>query len=110
MDFGEAGGKEQAPYPVNLCMKSIRRHTGGHPVIVLDQKNYRECIQLSDFVLKKLQKQISLAYSSDILRIDFVSDGISHADKLRRNTLWKTVGMEIWVAESRLRRGTECEC
>lgn len=66
-------GEEFAPYPVDLCLQSIRRHSGNHPVMVLDKDNYKQYVTLPHYIEEKLsEKKISLAAFSDILRISLL--------------------------------------
>ncbi len=66
-------GEENAPYPVNLCMESVRRNAGLHPVVVLDQNNYDKYVEIPEYVLKKFREgKISIAHFSDILRISLL--------------------------------------
>lgn len=68
-------GEEYAPNPVDLCIASIRRHGGKHPVIVLDKDNFKDYVTLPDYVMTKFnEKKISFAAFSDILRIALLKE------------------------------------
>lgn len=66
-------GEENTPTPVDLCIASIRRHSGKHPVIVLDKSNFEKYVMLPNYVLKKFREgKVSVAAFSDILRISIL--------------------------------------
>lgn len=72
-------GEENAPYIVKECINSMRKHSNGHKVIVIDKFNYKEYIDIPNYVLtrykngkkdKSLLKNIVLSRPllSDIIR------------------------------------------
>lgn len=66
-------GEENLPYPVNLCIQSIRRHAGKHPVVVITEKNYKDYVELPEKIMRKFSNGIiSLATFSDILRFELL--------------------------------------
>ncbi len=63
-------GMEQAPDLVKTCVASIKKHAEQHPVIVLDQDNYREYVTLPVHVMDKFRKgKITVTHFSDLLRV-----------------------------------------
>lgn len=81
-------GMEKAPEVVKACYNSLTRHlevagrgsTGsptarneGYEVIVIDEKNWREYITLSDYIIRRREKkQIPPAHFSDLLRLELL--------------------------------------
>lgn len=72
-------GEENAPYIVKECINSMREHSKGHKVIVIDKSNYEKYIDIPNYVLsrykngkedKSLLKNIVLSKPllSDIIR------------------------------------------
>ena len=47
-------GEKSAPPLVKQCIKSIRKHAAGHPVLFISQDTYTEYLSIPDFILKKL--------------------------------------------------------
>lgn len=67
-------GEKEAPEIVKACIKSIRRNSNGHEVIVLNKDNYTDYVDMPEYVLKKRnQGIISLANFSDILRLSLLA-------------------------------------
>lgn len=63
-------GEENAPEVIRLTLSSIRKHAGGHDVIVLDENNIKEYIELPEMILKKYRDGIiGKAHFSDIVRM-----------------------------------------
>lgn len=63
-------GEEYMPDIVKVCVCSIRRHAGMHPVIIVTRHNYEEYVILPDYIIRKQQKGIiDLTHFSDILRV-----------------------------------------
>ena len=62
-------GEENAPDVVKLCLGSIRRHAGTHPVVVLSERNIPDYIDLPAHITDKVKSgSITLTHFSDILR------------------------------------------
>ena len=62
-------GEENAPEIVQICLDSIRKHAGTHPVILLTQDNLFDYIQIPEHILQKLwEGKITLTHFSDIVR------------------------------------------
>lgn len=67
-------GEERIPEIPHLCLASIRRNAGSHPVIVLDQKNYVQYCTLPDIVVERYAAgQLKQAHFADILRINLLA-------------------------------------
>ena len=65
-----AQGDENLPYPVNLCIQSIKRHSGKRKVLLLDINSYQDYVSLPDYIEEKFRAgDISYAHFSDILRL-----------------------------------------
>ena len=73
-------GEKEAPPIVKACIESARKNSNGHPVIVIDENNYKEYIKIPDFIIEKYQKGqkdksplkgtvLSRTHFSDIIRI-----------------------------------------
>ena len=63
-------GEDNAPEIVKICLKSIRKHCGQYEVILLDKDNYKQFVELPDFIIDKLKnKIITITHFSDILRM-----------------------------------------
>lgn len=62
-------GCEKAPDIVKVCIASIKKNAGNHPVILLDQYNYKQYVTLPDHVVDNFEKgNISIAHLSDMIR------------------------------------------
>ena len=67
-------GLENAPEIVKNCFKSIKRFSGSREIKVINKENYKEYIDIPDYIEKKLEnKIISITHFSDILRINLLS-------------------------------------
>ena len=67
-------GKENAPEIVKKCINSIEENSGNYPVIVLTDDNYKEYIDIPEWIQEKYKKGIiSRTHYSDILRIELLS-------------------------------------
>lgn len=72
-------GEENAPELVRACIYSMRRHSGSHPVIVIDKDNYNEYLQLPQMIEQRFEKStldksnlkkctLDITQKSDIMR------------------------------------------
>ena len=62
-------GYENAPDIVKACVASVRKNAGAHPVVLLDQYNYKEYVTLPDDIVHKFEKgNMMIAHFSDIIR------------------------------------------
>lgn len=62
-------GEENASGIVKTCLKSIRKHSDGRPVIVIDETSYSKYVQLPKHILDKYKRKIiPPALFSDIIR------------------------------------------
>lgn len=62
-------GEENMPDVIKECRKSLLRNANGHEVILISKNNYKEFVELPEFLLKKLDSgMINLSNFSDILR------------------------------------------
>ncbi len=63
-------GIENAPKLVQKCVSSMRQHSNGYEVIVIDNRNVSNYVQLPDFIRDKYAKGIiPHAHYSDIIRL-----------------------------------------
>lgn len=63
-------GEDNAPEIVKLCIKSIRQNTNGREVFVITEDNFRNFVEIPDYILEKLKNgDISITHMSDILRV-----------------------------------------
>lgn len=49
-------GENKAPYIVKKCIQSMREHANGHKVVVIDQFNYKDYIDIPNYVLDRYKK------------------------------------------------------
>lgn len=61
------------PQIVKLCIDSIRRNAGNHPVHLLDKSNYKEFITLPDGLEERMVNGNKLAHLSDVIRFGLLS-------------------------------------
>ena len=67
-------GKSNAPEIVKACIKSIRRNSNGHKVIVIDKDNIDNYVTFPDYINEKhKQGKIGHAHYSDIVRMSLLS-------------------------------------
>lgn len=65
-------GIENAPEVVKACYNSLTRLTG-YSLKVIDEKNWREYIDLPDYIIRRREKkQIPPAHFSDLLRLELL--------------------------------------
>lgn len=66
-------GENNFPYPINLCVESIRKHAGKHKVVLITKENYKQYVNLPGYIIKKFEMGIiSVASFSDILRFELL--------------------------------------
>lgn len=67
-------GLNNAPELVKICVASLQRNRGNHPVIIVDQWNYSHYVRLPEYIPNKLREGvISLTHFSDILRVNLLA-------------------------------------
>ena len=67
-------GEDNLPKVVNLCFESIRKHCGSHKFIIITKDNYRDYIDLPEYIFRKLEAGIiRLTHFSDIVRMYLLS-------------------------------------
>lgn len=67
-------GFETAPDLVKSCLKSLKRCAGKHPVMELSKNNYRDYVQIPDYIEKKWEAGwITVPQFSDILRVSLLA-------------------------------------
>lgn len=63
-------GLSEMPFPVNLCLDSVKRHCGSHSVRFISKYNYKEYVDVPKYIERKFEAgQISYAHFSDFLRM-----------------------------------------
>ena len=66
-------GVEQAPSIVKACYNSIKRNVPDKEIKVIDAKNWREYVELPEYIVKKWEKgRIPPALFSDLLRLELL--------------------------------------
>lgn len=66
-------GEENAPQLVKNCIESIRCHSSGHEVIMINRDNFNRYVDIPNYVLDKYDKGIiSHAHFSDIIRMSLL--------------------------------------
>jgi len=67
-------GEEQAPALVKACLSSIRNNAAQHQVILITEENYRQYVELPEWIEKKYQAGIiSRTNYSDLLRLSLLA-------------------------------------
>lgn len=66
-------GFDQAPVLVQQCLKSLKKNSGKHPVIELDQDNFMKYVEIPKYIMEKFYAgKISVTQFSDILRVSLL--------------------------------------
>lgn len=66
-------GLENAPEMVQACYNSVRRYIPDKVIKVIDAKNWKEYVELPDYITKKWEKgRIPAAMFSDLLRVELL--------------------------------------
>ena len=66
---------DNAPDLVKICVSSIKKHSCWYEIILLDKYNYKNYVNLPNFILKKVEKkQITITHLSDIIRMALLKD------------------------------------
>lgn len=67
-------GKENAPEIVKKCINSIERNAGTHPVIILTEDNYKNYVDIPEWVEEKYKAGIITRTNySDLLRLSLLA-------------------------------------
>lgn len=67
-------GEENAPPLVKRCIESVRRGAGSHTVTVITEENYREFVNIPEWVIKKFNDGIITRTNlSDLLRLSLLA-------------------------------------
>ena len=70
-----AQGIDKAPSIVKLCVESIKKNSGKHPVVIVDDKTLSNYIQVDKNVLRKYKEGIiSNPHFSDIVRFKLLAE------------------------------------
>lgn len=86
-------GEEQMPEMIHKCYQLLCKNRNGHPVHLITQDNYRQYIELPEFILKKLQnKEITLTFLSDYLRMSLIA---KHGGVWIDSTYWVTQPLDL---------------
>ena len=63
-------GEETAPALVQKCLESIRKNANGHKVILISEKNYKDYLDIPEYILKRVEnKDMCMAHLSDYIRL-----------------------------------------
>jgi len=66
-------GEEKMPDIVKVCYKSIKQHSGKHPVILITKYNYQEYVSFPEYIMEKVNaKIITITHFSDLLRANLL--------------------------------------
>lgn len=66
-------GMENAPEIVKACYNSLRQHLTDRDIKVIDNNNWKDYVELPEYVVKKWEKgQIPAATFSDLLRLELL--------------------------------------
>lgn len=67
-------GEKEAPEIVKACIKSIRKNSSGHEVVLLDKDSYKKYLKIPEYILEKRDRgDMLLAHFSDILRLSLLA-------------------------------------
>ena len=67
-------GEDNLPEVIQLCFGNIKRHCGSHPFIVITKDNYRDYVNLPEYIIRKVEAgTITLTHFSDIVRMYLLS-------------------------------------
>lgn len=67
-------GEEQMPEVVRICYASLLKHANGHPVHLITKDNYRQYVEISEWVMQKFKNGIiTITHFSDLLRLALLS-------------------------------------
>jgi len=68
-------GEDKMPEVVRFCYESLKRNTPSEKAIIfLDSKNYREYVDIPEYIIKKFEKRImSITHFTDILRMTLLA-------------------------------------
>ena len=72
-------GEKNAPPIVRACIESVRKNSNGHPVVIIDESNYKKYISIPDYILNRYEEGkkdktklkdtvLSITHFSDIIR------------------------------------------
>ncbi len=63
-------GEQTAPDIIKHCISSIKKNSGGHPVMIVDSTNYKEYVDIPEHMAEKFAKGIiSVTHFSDYYRM-----------------------------------------
>lgn len=66
-------GMDTAPEIVRQCFESVKKHMPDRNIVVLDENNYRDYVELPEYILEKYHKGIIKdAHLSDIIRMEIL--------------------------------------
>ena len=72
--FSWLQGLEQAPPIVKACYRSLKQHLTDREIKLIDEKNWREYVDMSDHVIRRWEnKQMPPAHFSDFLRLQLLT-------------------------------------
>lgn len=62
-------GEENVPEVVDMCLASMKRYKGNHPLRIITKNNYSDYLSLPDYIFEKVNSgAITLTHFSDIVR------------------------------------------
>lgn len=67
-------GYQNAPDIVKKCIDSVKQYMQDKEINIINEKNYREYVEIPEYIIKKWKKGIiSYAHFSDILRLELLT-------------------------------------
>ena len=79
-------GEEAMPDIVRACYNAMRLHADNHPVILITEKNYKEYVDMPEYIIRKLKDgTIDLTHFSDILRMMLLQEQLERLCWLQGN-------------------------
>lgn len=61
-------GWKITPPIVQLCLQSVKRNAGKHPIVLLSKENFRDYVDIPEPIIEKLIRANNITYLSDIIR------------------------------------------
>lgn len=108
-------GLESAPDIVKMCVESVRRNAGDHPVIIITRSNFAEYVSLPEHILTKVASgKISLTHFSDILRFNLLAahggiylDSTVFVTNMNGNNVFDWCNYSLYTCHTEIRPDTD---
>lgn len=67
-------GEDQIPYPVDLCIKSIKNNNSDNELILISKNNINEYLEIPQYIIEKVNSgAISITHLSDYIRVNLLN-------------------------------------